>query len=297
MTPRVVLSEESDRQERDERQQLRYLEGRFETLLTKRRTLLSELRKLSAEQKELFDRRQDRQAEVESLYRSHSELGHKLVALRSGRDAARRKVEEAVVAKRELLLTFDRKEGERPELIRKEIAELELRQQTRALPIEEENALIARLRQRTADLKEAEARSGVVADHARLRKEADLAIASARAEVDRLGEEFQAARTERDASMKAIHGHLEAAGGLLAELRTKGKARAELMHEVDAVSRELDGVDREGRELLAKTRARRAEAVRTLRQYSGRRRPAEETIATVAEAHLEELMKRGKVTL
>ena len=297
MTPRVVMSEEADREERDDRQRLRSLEDRFETLLARRRALLGDLRKLSSEQKALFEQRQAPESEVEKLYEAHGQLGHRLAELRAARDATRRKVDEAIVRKRELLLTFDRGERERPEQIRREIAELELRQQTRALPLPDENALIARLRRRTADLKEAEARIQVVAAHESLRKEADLAIASARAEVDHLGEEFRLVRAERDAAMVAIRKRLEAAGGLVAELRAKGKARADAIRELDTLSKELDAVDREGRELLARSRARRAEALKTLRQYAGRRRPPEETLASVAEAHLEELMKRGKVTL
>jgi len=297
VTPRVVMSEEADREERDDRQRLRSLEDRFETLLARRRALLGDLRKLSSEQKALFEQRQAPESEVEKLYEAHGQLGHRLAELRAARDATRRKVDEAIVRKRELLLTFDRGERERPEQIRREIAELELRQQTRALPLPDENALIARLRRRTADLKEAEARIQVVAAHESLRKEADLAIASARAEVDHLGEEFRLVRAERDAAMVAIRKRLEAAGGLVAELRAKGKARADAIRELDTLSKELDAVDREGRELLARSRARRAEALKTLRQYSGRRRPPEETLASVAEAHLEELMKRGKVTL
>jgi len=297
VSPRVVLSEEADREERSDRERLRSLENKFESLLERRRALLVDLRKLSSEQKALFEQRQTPQSEVERLYEAHGQLGHRLAELRAGRDATRRKVEEAVVRKRELLLTFDRGERERPEQIRREIAELELRQQTRALPINEENALIARLRRRSADLKEAEARVQVVAAHESLRQEADLAIASARAEVERLGEEFRLVRAERDAAMVAIRKRLEAAGGLVAELRAKGKARADAIRELDTLSRELDTVDREGRELLARSRARRAEALKTLRQFSSRRRPPEETLASVAEAHLEELMKRGKVTL
>lgn len=297
VSPRLVLTEEADREERDDRQRLRALESRFETLLERRRTLLVDLRKISAEQKSLFERRQAPQTEVETLYEAHGQLGHRLAELRKGRDAARHRVEEAIVRKRELLLTFDRGERERPEQIRREIAELELRQQTRALPISEENALIARVRRRSADLKEAEARVQVVAAHESMRKEADLAIAAARAEVESLGEEFRQAKAERDAAMVGIRERLQAAGGLVAELRAKGKARAETIRELDALSRELDVVDREGRELLARSRARRAEALKTLRQYSSRRRPPEETLASVAEAHLEELMKRGKVTL
>jgi len=293
----VVLSEQSDREERDDRQRLHALESRFETLLERRRTLLGELRKLSSEQRALVDKRQGPQNEVEKLYEAHHQLGRHLSELRATRDAARRRVEEAVVRKRELLLTFDRSERERPEQIRREIAELELRQQTRALTITEENALIARLRRRSADLKEAEARVQVVAAHESLRKEADLAIVASRAEVEGLGEEFRKAREARDAAMTAIRERLQAAGGLVAELREKGKARTELIRELNSLGQELDAVDREGRELLARSRARRAEALKTLRQYSGRRRPPEETLASIADAHLEELLKRGKVTL
>jgi uncharacterized coiled-coil DUF342 family protein len=295
--PRVVLAEEVDRQERDDRERLRSLEGRFEALLDRRRTLLGELRKLSSEQRSLADQRQEPQSDVERLYEAHGQLGRRISELRAELDTARHRVEEAVVRKRELLLTFDRGERERPDLIRREIAELELRQQTHALKIDEENALIARLRRRAADLKEAEARVQVVAAHESLRKEADLGIASARAEVERLGEEFRVARAARDAAMAAIRERLQTAGGLVAELRAKGKARAEVIRELNSLGAELDAVDREGRELLARSRARRAEALKTLRQYSARRRAPEETIASIADAHLEELLKRGKVTL
>jgi uncharacterized coiled-coil DUF342 family protein len=292
-----MLSEESDREERDDRQRLRTLEGKFESLLDRRRTLLVELRKLSTEQRALFEQRQGPQTEVEKLYDLHGQLGRKLAELRSARDAARRRVEDAIASKRELLLTFDRSERERPEQIRREIADLEHRQQTTALPIAEENALVARLRRRAADLKEAEARVQVVAAHQSLREEADLTIASARAEVERLFEEFRMARAQRDAAMAAVRQRLEAAGGLVAELRAKGKARADVIRELDTLSKEIDAVDREGRELLARSRARRTEALKTLRQYSSRRRTPEASLASIADAQLEELLKRGKITL
>jgi uncharacterized coiled-coil DUF342 family protein len=297
VAPRVVLTEETAQDERSERDRLRTLETRFEALLERRRALLTDLRRLSTEQKTLYDRRQEPQVEVEKLNELHGQLGRKLSELRRARDLARAKVEEAVVRRRELLLTFDRGERERPEQIRKEIAELELRQQTRALSIDEENALIARLRRRSADLKTAEARVATVAAHERLRHEADEAITAARADVERLGEEMRKAREERDATMATMRETLATAGGLVAELREKGRVRAEVMHEVDRCSRELDAIDREGRELLARSRARRAEASRTVRQYAPKRRTPEEALASIAEAHLEELLKRGKVTL
>ncbi len=293
-----VLTEEAEAADREDRELLRRLEARFQTLLDRRRTLLSQVRKLSSEQKELYERRQAPQIEVEKLHSEHTQLGRKLLELRRERDAARRKVDEAIVRRRELLLTFDRGERERPEQIRREIAQLELRQQTKALTLKEENELIAHLRKRTADLKEAEGRVAVVAEHEKKRKEADVAIAATRAEVDRLSAEMARARNERDGKMVAIRQKLESAGGLVAELRAKAKAREDVMREVVAVSRELDQVDHEGRDILARSRARRTEAIRTLREFSRPRGPSkEEALANVAEAHLAELMKRGKVTL
>ncbi len=293
-----VLTEEAEAADREDREQLRRLEARFEALLTRRRTLLADVRRLSSEQKELYDRRQAPQVEVEKIHAEHGELGRKLSELRRARDAARKAVEEAIVKRRELLLTFDRGERERPDQIRREIAQLELRQQTKALSLKEENELIAHLRKRSADLKEAEARVATVAQHEKQRKEADAAIVAARTEVDRLAMEMTKARHERDGKMVAIRQKLESAGSLVAEIRTKARAREEVMREVIAVGKELDEVDRQGRDLLARSRARRAEAVRTLRQYSRPRgAPQEETLANVAEAHFTELMKRGKVTL
>lgn len=293
-----ALTEEAETADREDRAQARRLEARFESLLARRRTLLTEVRRLSTEQKELFDKRQAPQAEVEKLHHEHGQLGRTLMELRRSRDAARAAVDEAVARRRELALTFDRGERERPEQIRREIAELELRQQTSALPLKEENELIAHLRKRTADLKEAEGRIAVVAQHEQARKAADQAIGAARAEVDRISAEMLRMRAERDGKMVAIRQRLEAAGALVAELRAKAKAREDVMKEVVTVSRELDGVDREGREVMARSRARRAEAVRTLREFSRPRGPGkEEALANVAEAHLAELMKRGKVTL
>lgn len=293
-----ALTEEAATADREDRDQLRRMEAKFESLLARRRTLLTEVRRLSAEQKELFDRRQAPQVEVEKLHAQHGELGRKLAEIRRARDAARRAADEAVVRRRELLLTFDRGERERPEQIRREIAQLELRQQTKALSLKEENELIAHLRKRTADLKEAEGRVAVVAEHERLRKEADAAIVAARAEVERLGQELLRARNERDGKMVAMRQLLQSAGSLVAELRAKAKAREEVMREVVSVGRELDQLDREGREVIQRSRARRAEAARTLRQYTRPRGgPQEAVIADVAEAHLMELMKRGKVTL
>ena len=299
MAPRPILSDTDVTEERDARSRLRSIDSRLKSLGEKRHDLIVEMRRLSEEQKALYERRQVPAMEVERLYSEHGEMGKRLAALRAERVAARGALERAVVALRELKLSFEPGERVRPEQIRREIAQLELRQQTNALPLPEENALIAQLRQRSQDLKVAEARTQVVAEHDRQRKEAEARIAAARAEVERLTAELSKAKVDRDAKMNEVRGKLVDAGGLVAALRTKGKERSAVMAEIDAVSREMRDLERDGRRTLGEIRARRDEARRTVRAYAPRRGGSAASAAaeSAAEAHLQELLKRGKVTL
>jgi uncharacterized coiled-coil DUF342 family protein len=296
--PRALLSDEEEREDRQDREKLRSLDAKLRSLFERREDLIVEVRKVSSEQKAIYDRRRAPQEEVEKLYEEHHQLGKKIAELRTAREAARKKVEDAIVKVREARLSFTPGERVRPEQIRKEIAELELRQQTRALPLDEENALIALLRQRTHELKQAEARTAVVASHHQNLKDAEAALQTAREEFALRGKELAAAKTERDSKMVAVREKLEVAGGLIASLRDKGRARAELVAKIDAISREMDGLEHDARQLIAKSRSRREQARRMLRAYAHTRGPpSEELLATTAEAHLEELLKRGKVTL
>ena len=298
MPSRALLSEQWQREDREERDRLRQLEARLNTLLDRRHELMGQVRTLSAKQKDLYNRRQVPQADVERLHDEHGQLGKGLSELRRACEKARQTLEEAVVRRRELLLTFDRSERQNPDQLRREIAELELRQQTRALPIEEENALIAELRQKAKDLQHVESKKAIAAEHERQRHVAEETIVAARAEVDRLVEAMATARSERDKRMVEIRTKLEAAGAMVAEMRAAGRARADLMTEVDTVSREIAEVEREGRELMARSRTRREDARKIMQEYS-RPRPAprRNDPTSIAESNLEELMKRGKVTL
>lgn len=293
-----MLSDEEDAKERDARNRLRAIDARLNALDAKRRDLIAEMRKLSTEQKALYDRRQAPQVEVEKLYGEHGDLGRRAVELRHQRDVARRQLEEAVIALRELRLSFGPGERLRPDQIKREIAQLEHRQQTNVLKLEEENELIKHLRQRYKDLQTAEAQTQVVADHETRRKEAELKVAAARAEVERLGQEAAKTRSERDTKMGEVRAKLVTAGGLVAELRAKGRARAEVMEKIDVISREMAELDREGRKTLGEMRARRDEARKTVRAYApGRGGTPTSVIDSTADAQLQELLKRGKITL
>lgn len=298
MPPRALLSDEEEREDREEREKLRAIDAKLRSLFDRREDLIAEVRRISSEQKAIYDRRQVPQNEVEKLYEEHTALGHRIAELRTAREAARKKVEDAIISVREARLTFAPAERVRPEQIRKEIAQLELRQQTRALPLDEENALIALVRQRAHELKQAEARTATAAAHLKKLKDAEANLTVARGEFDQSGSNLTSAKAERDAKMVAVREKLQVAGGLIASLREKGRARADAIAKVEALDREMDALEREGRELMARSRSRREQARRMLRTYAhARGPPTEELLATTAEAHLEELLKRGRITL
>ncbi len=262
------FSDQWRRAEREERDRLRELEVRLDSLQGRRRQLLGEVRSLSSKQHELYDQHQGPHAEAERLYHESGELGHRLAQLRRACEKARQGLEEAVIRRRELVLTFDRSERLNPEQVRREIAELELRQQTRALPLEDENALIAELRRKTKALHEFETRKELAVQHEQQRREADVAIVAARAEIDRILHDMDVVRGERDKRKGEIPATLEAAGAAVAEMRVAGRTRAELVTQVEALNREIADVEREGRELLAKLKARQEVAREILEEYA-----------------------------
>lgn len=276
----------------------RTLEARHRELVDRRHALILEVRKLSSEQKSLYDRRQGPQAEVERLYAEHAALGKRLAELRSLREKARHQVETKVIARRELLLAVGPSDPPRPEQIREEIAALERRQQTSALPLDEENALITRLRERSKALAESEAHAAEIAAHARQREAAETAIVEARAAVEMIGQELERARIARDEKMVEIHALLEAAGGMVAEMRAKGRTRADLMQQLDALGKEIADLEREGQEVFQRLKNRRDEEFRSRREFQARReRPPGDLLTTAADRRFEELMKRGKINL
>jgi len=268
MPPPAGFSEQWRREERAERDRLRELEHRLDTLRGQRHALLAEVRALTSKQQELYQRRHGPEVEAERLHHESGEFGRHLSELRAACDRARQALEEAVIRRRELVLTFEPGERLNPEQVRREIAELELRQQTRALPIEEENALIAELRRKARALEQFERHKELVAEHELQRRAADAAILAARAEVDRIVHEMSVARAERDKRRTEIPGKLEAAGAAVAEMRDVGRTRADLMAQVDALGREIAEVEREGRTLLARYRQRQEDARLILEEYS-----------------------------
>lgn len=297
---RPPLSEEAEREELRDRDRLRILESKARELRTRRALLLDQIRQLTSEQKALYDRRVAEEENVGPIHDEYRAMGRQLSELRSARDRARSRLEEAVIALRLARSEMPKSPPSRPEGISREIAELTRRQETVALPLAEENALIDRIRQLRRELTAAEAEKGKNdAQRARLH-ELELAVNTRRDELQKAARELEGRRAEREQKMVSIKARLVQAGQAVAALREKAQARAPLMERLDALQRQLYETDLAARALVRASQGRRQEARDAIAQYNRAvRSNASDRVQGEqrADQQLEELLKRGRITL
>jgi len=128
----------------------------------------------------------------------------------------------------------------------------------------------------------------------------ETAFQASRAEVDRLNAEMMRTKTERERRMQSMRQQLVEVGRLITEIREKGRLRGLAMERLDAANREVGELERTADQLVARLKGRRHEAQRTIRDYNRTVRDTlsgHDAYARAAEAQLEELLKRGRVTL
>lgn len=300
MPGRSTLSEEAEKEEREGREQLRVTESRLRELWGRRDVLLGQVHSLSEEQKVLFDARGPKQAALEATHHEHVELGRKLAAARARRDAARRTLDEAIAETRVARETAPSVAAPAPAQLRREIADLEHRQETNALPLAEENALIDRIRALRKRAEAAEKSAEAVKAQREAIQAREEAVRTARRALDQLAAEMQTLRVERDRRMASMRDQLVTVGQLVAQIREKSRERTALMGRLNTLMTDVHRLEREATQLVQASRARRAEATRTLREYSRSvrgRAGNESSTERSADAQLEELLKRGRVTL
>jgi uncharacterized coiled-coil DUF342 family protein len=301
------LSEEDERAEADERERLFHAQSKLRELRDRRGALIDQIRQLSDEQHALHDRMNPEREGVEATHEEYRELGHRLAEVRAQRDALRPRLEAALAETRTRPPPGADRRGPgparpppRPEQIRQEMAKLELRQQTQALPLAEENALIDYLRELRKALVAAEKNEGARAQAEQERQAKLTNFRELRAEFERLGEELARLKAERDGRMAAMRSKLAEVGQEISQIREKARARAALFEKVDEVNRQMVALDREIRETLIASRARRQEARQTISQFtrSGRDGVGSSAVASqAADDQFQQLMKTGKVTL
>ena len=298
---RVTLSEEEEQAERAGRDRLHAIDQKLRDLYARRAASLTQVHQLSDEQRALADRRAPKQDAVEAAHRHHRDLGLRLTELRHRRDAARRALDEAVADLRELRAKNPKGvERPRPDAIKREMAELEHRQQTAVLPLPEENALIKRLRELHKLLEGAEKEVGVAAAHTDRIKALEELLRTRHEELEAIIKEGDRLRHERDAQMGAVRTQLVEAGAIYAELRAKAKLRGEAMGRVETLSKEIYLLESEGNRILRESKNRRFEAQKSVKDYNRSVREAvsgHDLLSRTADAQFEELLKRGRITL
>ncbi|MGA7923202.1 MAG: hypothetical protein WCA77_04425 [Thermoplasmata archaeon] len=299
MAARAQLSVDAEHEETEDRTRFRMLEGRLRQLRTQRQELLDRIHALSDQQKALHDRRGPLEAQLDELHQAHRTAGRDAVEIRNARLEARRRAEEALVQVR--LSRGERRSDDfgTPEQLRREIAQLELRQQTTALSLQDENELIGRIRELTRRFADAEKRRSEIMARQTQRQVLEENFQAARAEVERLGHETIGVKNVREAAMARMQGVLVEIGQIVGQIRDLSRQRGRVMDHVDEVTRQINDLERELGRILAQSRARREEARATVRRYAKASggRSGSSVQDSAADAQLDELMKRGRVTL
>lgn len=299
---RPLLSEQDERDEREGYEKLRATESKLRELWSRRDALLTQVHALSDQQKALFDARQPQQQRLEETHDEHQHMGHQLADLRRQRDDARRRLDEAVATARMQRPVGPRgPPAARPDQIERELAQLARRQETTALPLAEENALIDRMRALQKQLESAQHDVAAVKVQQDALRAKDEAVRAAHLEVERLGAELAKVKTARDRLMESMRAQLLQVGQLVAQVREKARERGQVMERLDALMADVRRLEKEADGLVAASRQRRQEARRTVvdhnREVRDRTAGRRDAADRAADAQLEELLKRGRVTL
>jgi chromosome segregation ATPase len=300
MPPKSLPPAGDREEERVERRKLDQLDSKIRELRPKRQVLIQELLRLSEEQHDMFNGRGPQQARLEQLNEAHRQFGRDLARLRNELDVARRTRDERLAVVRELRAGMPMSARSPAEQLRREMSKLELLQQTRAVPLAEENALIDQMRQLRKEIARAETEAVEVAARGEAVRTAEARFESARAEVERLRKALDDQRAARDKAMGSLKEELVVAGQAMARLREKNQARGLVRRELDEVDQALRGLEREFELLRRQHHERRGEARRQVVDHNRSARRAisdPSALDRAVDDRLEQLLKGGKIRL
>lgn len=296
------LSEEEEERARGLRDEIRNAEQKLYQMKERRADLLALARRIGDEALTLQESRQPKYEEVERLHQEYRELGFQLQSLRNERDKARARVEELLGEIREKRsLARDRTPRIRPERISQEIAQLEKRQQTSVMTVKEENALIAHIRELRGQLTEAQKSEAAWKMEDQTQQGVKDELQRARQQAEELQQKFEALRQHREQVMVQVKERLVEVGHLVGEIRARGKARAETLEKVDALSNEIRELERSVMGKINESREIQYEARRAIEMQNRSVRPGspqeEELRRRSAEQNLRALFQKGKIEL
>jgi uncharacterized coiled-coil DUF342 family protein len=293
----TYLSEEDEAAELATQDRLREVESRARALQERRYRTVAEADRLTGELEALRKVWSAKEREVGDARHAFREIGGRLDELRAERTRARAQIEEL----RAKLGALPRPKGETARLgverIRRQILDLQVRQQTVALSLPDENAIIDRIRELQRTFATAEAGLAAEQKERGERAAVEKAIREAQAQTDRLAEEAARLHALRRSQFESIRARREAEQGALGALRDKVRARDALDASVKTLSGQLTDCEGEIRGLLRESRDRRREARETLHEFGRRARPPEGAPADQAERQLSDLLRNGKIRL
>ena len=280
--------------------ELEKAEIRLESLLEKRDALNREAHLLRQERDLVHEKKRELGARFRELKDARAGFVGIAREHRAKRDAFQGQAKVLIEAKRKLRGKVPGPIGDELRNLKRQIAQMEMRQQTASLSLSEENALLDDLKKRTKRLHELE---GLKADQDEALKEVrdvDASITDLFASADR---EHEAA-TESSEKARALDAEIKELVGTITTLASEGDAKHEAYLEAKTKADDVHAKIVEMRsKVLAERGARRAEAregremIRAQNQAVKRVLYDKEKIAKYEEEALSALLKKGRVEI
>ncbi|MGQ0796796.1 MAG: DUF7121 family protein [Methanobacteriota archaeon] len=280
--------------------ELEQAEIKLQSLVERRGTLNEEANVLRQERDLVHEKKREVASVFRELKGRRSGLIGQARAHREKRDDFQRKAKELIELKRKLRARGRTSAGEEFRLVKRQISEMEMRQQTATLTLREENRLLEGLKAKMQRLKDLES---LKADEEKLAKEVkdlDATITDLFAVADR---EHKAAAEASEAA-RQLDGGLDELLQTLKTLAAEGDKHHEAYLEAREKADEIHAKVVEMREkVLASREARRAEARESRDLLRAQNRAArralydEEKLEESADAAFRSLLQKGRVEI
>lgn len=280
--------------------ELEKAEIKLQSLIEKRTMLNEEANVLRQERDLIHAKKREVGAELRELKAERSALIAQARVHREKRDEFQAKAKSLIEIKRKLRSRAHTSVGEEVRALRRQIKEMELRQQTASLTLSEENKLLGALKARMAQLKELEALKAEEDKVAKEVKDLDAEITFLFAQADREHEAAKALSDRARGLDEKIDEFATTVGTLAQEGDTKHEAYLEARAKADEVHAQIVEMREKVLSVRTARRAEQKEARDLLRQQNIAVRRAlldEKKLEESADEALKRLLQRGRVEI
>ena len=280
--------------------ELEKAEIRLESLVERRTVLNSQANVLRQERDLVHETKRERSAQLRELKGRRMELVGEARAHRAKRDGFQGKAKSLIEVKRKLRGRSGTSVGEEVRALRRQIKEMEMRQQTASLTLSAENKLLDATKAKIAQLRTLEALKAEEDQVSREVKDLDAEITDLFAQADR---EHEAAQDLSDRA-RALDGELDTLLETVSALAREGDAKHEAYLESRAKADEVHAKVVEMREKVLSDRAAKHAEVREGRELVRRQNQSvrrvlldEKKLDESADEALRDLLQKGRVEI